>query len=219
MTEPALSIRNLSVTFLGTNGPVPMVRGLSFDLVPGQLTGLVGESGCGKSVTAHALMNLLPSRSWSVAADRAMLADQSLAGLDERHWRDIRGASMAMIFQQPSRALDPVYPVGAQLARVVRRRDGASRQIAAGRALELLGESGFDDPAGVSAAYPHQLSGGMRQLVMIAMAMAAKPAVLIADEPTTALDVSIQAQIIALLRRLCKDHDTAVILITHDMGV
>ena len=216
--RPALVVRNLEVSFLTVDGEVQAVRDVSFEVGRGEIVGLVGESGSGKSATALAIMGLLPVVSSRVRGS-AMVSGVDMLALSPRQLARVRGRDMGMIFQEPMSALDPLFRIGDQIAETVRAHQRVSRRAAAARAVEILGEVGIPDAASRSRAYPHQLSGGMRQRVMIAMALVSEPAVLIADEPTTALDVTVQAQILGLLRRLSRDHGTAVVLITHDLGV
>ena len=218
MTEPILSVRDLQVSFRTEDETVRAVRGVSFDLAPGQVLGLVGESGCGKSTVAMALTALNRTRN-SVFEGQVLYGGRDLLALSDSELRGVRGAQIAMIFQDPMTSLTPVHRVGSLIAEVLRAHEPISRRAARARAVELLSEVGIPDPARRVEDFPHEFSGGMRQRVMIAMALACRPAVLIADEPTTALDVTIQAQIMRLIRRLQAEHGTAVILITHDLGV
>ena len=213
-----LEVHGLATAFEHEHGAARAVDGVSFTLEAGQVLGLVGESGCGKSVTALSLMRLapLPGR---VVAGEVLLEGRELLALPEREMRRLRGPGMAMIFQEPMTSLNPVLRVGSQIAEAVRIHGGVGRRAAWDRAVELLGEVGIPEPATRARDYPHQLSGGMRQRVMIAMAISCAPKVLIADEPTTALDVTIQAEILDLLRALRERHRMAVLLITHDLGV
>ncbi|UFN44998.1 ABC transporter ATP-binding protein [Nocardioides okcheonensis] len=218
-TEPLLSVQDLRVTFR-RHGQEPFhaVDGVSFDVRAGQTVGLVGESGCGKSVTSLALMGLLPSRGNTVEG-RAVFDGEDLLALSPSAMRDRRGADIAMIFQDPLSSLNPVVTIGRQVTEVMERHQGLSRREATPKAAELLDRVGIPDPRARLATYPHQLSGGMRQRALIAMALACNPRLLIADEPTTALDVTIQAQILALLKELVVDTGTALVMITHDLGV
>ena len=212
-----LDVRDLRVTLTRGGESVAAVDGVSFQLERGKVLGLVGESGCGKSLTALALLQLLPPTARLTGSVR--LDGQELVGLSEAALRPLRGAQIAMIFQEPMTALNPVMNVGAQVAEAVTAHQRVSRRQAWERAVALLTEVGIAEPARRARDYPHQLSGGMRQRVMIAMAIACEPAVLVADEPTTALDVTIQAGILDLLRRLRDQRGMAVLLITHDLGV
>jgi peptide/nickel transport system ATP-binding protein len=218
LSEPVLSVRDLRVAFRTEGATVRAVRGLTFDLAPGEILGIVGESGSGKSAAAMALTALNRSANATLEGE-VMLGGRNLLKLGERQLRPIRGAEIAMIFQDPMTSLTPVYRVGALIAEVLRAHERLSRSEARARAIALLGEVGIPDPAGRIDDYPHEFSGGMRQRVMIAMALACNPSVLVADEPTTALDVTIQAQILRLIRRLRSEFNTAVVLITHDLGV
>ncbi|MGH2909608.1 MAG: ABC transporter ATP-binding protein [Solirubrobacteraceae bacterium] len=218
MTDPILSVRDLKVSFRTDDETVRAVRGVSFDLAPGQILGLVGESGSGKSTVAMALTALNRTRN-SRFEGEVLYGGRDLLALSDSELRGVRGAQIAMIFQDPMTSLTPVHRVGSLITEVLRAHEPISRKAARARAVELLAEVGIPDPARRVDDFPHEFSGGMRQRVMIAMALACRPAVLIADEPTTALDVTIQAQIMRLIRRLQADHSTAVVLITHDLGV
>jgi oligopeptide/dipeptide ABC transporter ATP-binding protein len=215
---PLLSVEDLRVQFWTGGGTVYAVNGISFDVAPGETLGIVGESGCGKSVTALALLGLLP-RAGRVASGTARLEGRDLFELKDRELRDIRGRQIAMIFQDPMTSLNPVLTIGRQLREPLETHFGMNRKEAMERAAELLDRVGIPSPRARLTDYPHQFSGGMRQRAMIAMALACKPKLMIADEPTTALDVTIQAQILSLLRELVAEEDTALILITHDLGV
>ena len=206
----ALSVRDLSLALGRTN----IVDAISFDVAPGEVLALVGESGCGKSVTAQAIMQLLPAAIRQTGGE-IILGKTTLSKLSARAMRDLRGRQIAMIFQEPQSALDPLSTVGNQIAEALRQPLAKVR----GEVRQMLVEVGISDPDRRIDQHPFELSGGMCQRVMIAIALIARPAVLIADEPTTALDVTIQAQILALLRRLAAERQTAVVLITHDMGV
>ncbi len=216
--QPLLEIDDLRVRFKTRRGRVHAVNGISFDVRPGETLGLVGESGCGKSVTALASMGILP-RAASIPTGSIRLEGRELVGLSERAWRRIRGKEIAMIFQDPMSSLNPVLTVGAQLREAIEEHLDLDRRAATRRAVELLDQVGIPSAADRLRNYPHQFSGGMRQRVMIAMALACEPKLLIADEPTTALDVTIQAQILDLLRDLVADRGTSLLLITHDLGV
>ena len=217
--EPLLSVRDLSVTFgIKHATPFRAVDGLSFDVRPGQTVGLVGESGCGKSVTSLAIMGLLPGRGNEVSGS-VTFDGTDLLGLSDKQMRARRGRDVSMIFQDPLSSLNPVVPIGRQVTEVLERHKGMSKKEAMPHAREMLRKVGIPDPDRRLKDYPHQLSGGMRQRVMIAMALACDPKLLIADEPTTALDVTIQAQILDLLTRLQREKGMALVLITHDMGV
>ncbi len=216
--DALLSVSDLSVEFKTSAGPVRAVNGISLDVAAGETVGLVGESGSGKSVTSRAIMGLLPPRTSRVRGSVTLSGDQ-LVGLSEKQYRKIRGERVAMVFQDPLTALNPLYRAGEQVAEALRFHFGLSQAKALARARDLFADVGLPDPDGVVAKYPHELSGGMRQRVMIAMALACEPELLIADEPTTALDVTIQAQILELLRDLVRERGMALLLITHDLGV
>jgi peptide/nickel transport system ATP-binding protein len=215
---PILEVEDLRVRFKTQRGLVYAVNGVSFDVRPGETLGLVGESGCGKSVTALATMGIL-ARAAQISSGSIKLEGRELIGLSERAWRRIRGKEIAMIFQDPMTSLNPVITVGAQLREAIEEHLDLDRKAATRRAVELLDQVGIPSAADRLRNYPHQFSGGMRQRVMIAMALACEPKLLIADEPTTALDVTIQAQILDLLRDLVTDRGTSLVLITHDLGV
>ncbi|PRY60273.1 peptide/nickel transport system ATP-binding protein [Knoellia remsis] len=216
---PLLSVRDLRVTFHRSGEePFVAVDGVSFDLRPGDTLGIVGESGSGKSVTSLAIMGLLPKRGVRVEGE-VLYNGTNLLTLSPDQMRDRRGAELGMIFQDPLSSLNPVVPIGVQVTEVLERHRGMSRKAATPLAREMLDRVGIPDPDRRLKDYPHQLSGGMRQRALIAMALAAAPRVLIADEPTTALDVTIQAQILAVLKDLVEDTGTAMIMITHDLGV
>jgi peptide/nickel transport system ATP-binding protein len=218
-TGPLLSVEDLRVTFTRHGEePFTAVDGVSFDVRAGQTVGLVGESGCGKSVTSLAIMGLLPERGNKVEGT-ATYEGVDLLGLSRQAMRDKRGRDIAMIFQDPLSSLNPVVPIGVQVTEVMERHRGMKRKDAMPKAEELLDRVGIPDPRARLKNYAHQLSGGMRQRALIAMALACEPRLLIADEPTTALDVTIQAQILALLKDLVKDTGTALVMITHDLGV
>ncbi|MFD4689454.1 ABC transporter ATP-binding protein [Streptomyces sp. NPDC058463] len=221
MTEqPLLTVDELTVTFAGGRGRTNTraVNGVSFSVAPGQVVGLVGESGCGKSVTSMALMGLLPKRGVTVGG-RADFEGTNLLTMGERELRDLRGSQLAMIFQDPLSSLNPVIPIGIQVTEILSRHRGMKGEAARKEAAHLLDRVGIPDPTRRLKEYPHQLSGGMRQRALIAMAVACAPRMLIADEPTTALDVTIQAQILELLKELVDREGTALLMITHDLGV
>ncbi|QCI65896.1 ABC transporter ATP-binding protein [Phreatobacter stygius] len=215
---PLLSVENLTVSVRSSAGWTPIVRDLSIEVAPGETLCLVGESGCGKSVTALAVMGLLP-RGARIDAGRILLDGRDIANLDEPALRDLRGRDIAMIFQEPMTSLNPVLTIGEQVGEALIRHEGLSGRAARQRTFDLFERVRLPDAARRISAYPHQLSGGMRQRVMIAMALACKPKLLIADEPTTALDVTIQAQILALMAEIRAELGTAIIFITHDLGV
>ncbi|MFI1990450.1 ABC transporter ATP-binding protein [Actinoplanes sp. NPDC020271] len=216
---PLLDVRDLSVVFQRKGAePFTAVDGVGFTVEPGQTVGLVGESGCGKSVTSLAIMGLLPSRGNRVTGE-VLFEETDLLRLRPQDLRDRRGRDIGMIFQDPLSSLNPVIPLGLQVAEVLERHQGKTRQAALRQARELLDAVGIPDPNRRLKEFPHQLSGGMRQRALIAIALACRPRLLIADEPTTALDVTIQAQILALLKDLVDRSGTALVMITHDLGV
>ncbi|TKT81037.1 ABC transporter ATP-binding protein [Aquamicrobium sp. LC103] len=219
MAEPLLSVRSLEVRFRLDGRSMRAVDDVSFDLQKGQTLGIVGESGCGKSVTSLSIMRLLPSPPAQVAAGEVLLEGRDLLKLSEREMRKLRGGRIGMIFQEPMTSLNPVYTCGDQIIEGLRVHSGLSGKAARDRAIELLELVRLPSPEKRIDDYPHQLSGGQRQRVMIALALANDPAVLIADEPTTALDVTIQSQILDLMRDLQERTGTAIMLITHDLGV
>lgn len=215
-----LRVNELAVAFQTYRGQVQAVRNVSFSVKPGEIVGIVGESGCGKSVTAHAIMGLLPEENAHVAHGAINFQEKNLLSLQQREWRQLRGNEMAMIFQDPMTSLNPVHTIGAQLGEsILRHRPGLTKKQVQAEAVRLLGQVGISEPVKRLQAYPHQFSGGMRQRVMIAMALAGEPKLLIADEPTTALDVTIQAQILELLQQLRRELGMSIILISHDLGV
>ena len=217
--EPILDVKGLRVELSTRGGVVPVLDGLDFSLRAGETLAFVGESGCGKSMTALAVMGLVPQPVGRIAAGSIRLGGEDLVTATEARMRNVRGNDVSMIFQEPMTALNPVYTAGEQIAELLRRHQAMGRRAAWERAVEMLAAVGIPDPRGRASAYPHQMSGGQRQRVMIAMALACRPKVLIADEPTTALDVTVQAQIFELLKDLRREMGTALILITHDMGV
>lgn len=212
--SPLLEVENLAVSI----GGLPIVNGVSLTLHEGEVVGIVGESGSGKSVSSLAIMRLLPKQA-KITADKMLLMGEDLLQTNEKRYEEIRGSSISMIFQEPMTALNPVLTVGEQIIETVRRHEGLSRRAARVRAIDALGRVGIPAPAQRVDDYPHQMSGGMRQRAMIAMALACQPRVLIADEPTTALDVTIQAQILELLQDLQEEYRMGTIMITHDLGV
>jgi peptide/nickel transport system ATP-binding protein len=223
MTEmprrPLLDVRNLQTHFFNEDGVTRAVDGVSFTIQPGETLGIVGESGCGKSVTALSILRLLPDRIGRIVGGTVSFDGLDLSTLSESEMRGVRGNDIAMIFQEPMTSLNPVLTIGHQIAEAVRIHRGASKSEARARAREMLELVRIPDAAGRLDDYPHQFSGGMRQRVMIAMALACDPKLLIADEPTTALDVTIQAQVLRLMLELKEKTGAAVILITHDLGV
>jgi len=217
--EPLLRVRDLQTHFFGDAGVVRAVDGVSFDVHAGQTLAVVGESGSGKSVTALSILRLVPQPPGRIVGGSIVFRGRNLLEASEREMRGIRGKEISMIFQEPMTSLNPVFTCGEQIIETLVLHEHISRQAARLRAIEMLELVGIPLPAQRIDEYPHQMSGGMRQRVMIAMALACHPSVLIADEPTTALDVTIQAQILELLRRLQRDMGMAVVLITHDLGV
>jgi peptide/nickel transport system ATP-binding protein len=215
---PVVSVRDLHVRFSIRQASVHAVNGISFDLQPREVLGILGESGSGKSVTLRALIGLLPRRHTRVEG-RIDVAGHDITRMNERTLREVRGSKIAMIFQEPMTALDPVFTIGEQIAETIVRHEGLSRAAAYRRALELLDMVQIPSAASRLNAYPHEISGGMRQRAMIALALSCRPSVLLADEPTTALDVTVQIQIILLLRQLQQRMGMAVIFVTHDVGV
>ena len=220
MTEPAqlVAVRNLTVDFLGGDKPLRAVAGLDLMLRAGEVLALLGESGSGKTVTLRALMRLLPEKR-AVISGNIVVDGRDVLALSRRELSDYRGRTVAMVFQEPGLALDPVYRVGDQIAEAVRRHGGGSRRTGRARALELFERVRIPSPARRLDNYPHELSGGMRQRAMIALALACRPKLLLADEPTTALDATVQIQILLLLRELQRELGLAVIFVTHDIGV
>jgi oligopeptide transport system ATP-binding protein len=216
---PLLEVRNLRTRFHTDRGTTNALDGVSFDLAEGEVLGLVGESGSGKSVTALSIMGLVPQPPGEVSADLLRFDGTDLLGVGKRQLRDLRGNRMAMIFQDPMRCLNPVLTIGRQITEALRRHRGLDGGAARRRAVELLEMVGIPLAEKRLSAFPHQFSGGMRQRVMIAIALSCEPKMLIADEATTALDVTIQAQIVDLVKRLTRDLGTAVIWISHDLGL
>ncbi|MEX1025626.1 MAG: ABC transporter ATP-binding protein [Planctomycetota bacterium] len=217
---PILEVRNLSTSFRTDRGVVTAVDDVSFDLFRGETLGIVGESGCGKTVTSKSILRLLPEHlSFHSPESRVMFEGRNLAKLSERQMRSVRGDRIAMIFQEPMTSLNPVFKIGWQLDEALRYHTDLDRSARRRRAEEMLDLVEMPNAKERLDEYPHQLSGGMRQRVMIAMALCCEPDILIADEPTTALDVTIQAQILRLMENLKRELDTAIILITHDLGV
>ena len=220
MSDPVLSIRGLTTEFVTPAGVVKAVNDVSWDLYPGETLGVVGESGSGKSVTAMSILGLIQSPPGRIVGGEILFEGQDLLKMSAKELRRLRGAQIGMIFQDPMTSLNPVLPVGQQIAEAIRLHDrGASRDQARARAIELLAMVGVPNPEGRYDQYPHEHSGGMRQRAMIAMAIANDPKVLIADEPTTALDVTIQAQVLDVLRTAQQRTNAATILITHDLGL
>jgi len=216
---PLLEVDGLRTYFDLRHGIVKAVDGVSFALAPHETLAIVGESGCGKSITALSLMRLVPDPPGRIAGGTIKLAGLDLLALSEGEMRDVRGKDIAMIFQEPMTSLNPVLTIGSQIAEVLLLHENTNHKQARAKAIDMLRLARIPEPEQRAGEYPHQLSGGMRQRAMIAMALACNPKVLIADEPTTALDVTIQAQILDLMRGLRRDTGTAIILITHDLGV
>jgi peptide/nickel transport system ATP-binding protein len=216
---PLLEVDGLKTWFFTRDGVVRAVDGVSFAVYPGETLALVGESGCGKSVTALSILRLIASPPGKIVSGKLVFQNRSLLELDEVEMRKLRGNEISMIFQEPMTSLNPVLTVGRQIAEALRVHRGLGRVEALARAVELLRQVDIPEPERRAGEYPHQLSGGMRQRVMIAMALACHPRLLIADEPTTALDVTIQAQILDLMRALKERSGAAIVLITHDLGV
>lgn len=219
MSEYLLDVKDLTTCFYSDNKEIPAVENLSFQISKGEILGIVGESGSGKSVTSLSVMRLLPNPPGKIVGGQVLFKGKDLLGISEKEMRDIRGNKISMIFQEPMTALNPVYTIGNQLSETIMRHQKLSKKDAMGKSLEMLKQVKIPLPEKRLNQYPHQLSGGMRQRVMIAMALSCKPELLIADEPTTALDVTIQAQILHLIKELKEKSDTSVMLITHNMGV
>jgi oligopeptide/dipeptide ABC transporter ATP-binding protein len=216
---PLLEVRDLRTHFFTREGVVHAVDGVSFELERGKTLGIVGESGCGKTVTALSIMGLIPKPPAKIVGGEVWFEGRDLTRLSERRLEDVRGSEIAMIFQDPMTSLNPTLTIGTQITETIRRHSDVSKTVARRRAVELLDEVGIADPRRRLDDYPHRLSGGMRQRVMIAIAISCEPALLIADEPTTALDVTVQAQVLDLLDELRQRHRMATLIITHDMGV
>jgi oligopeptide/dipeptide ABC transporter ATP-binding protein len=216
---PQLRVRDLSVEVRSQAGRALAVDRVSFDLAPGEVLGIVGESGCGKSLTVLSILNLLPRPAARIVGGSIILDGRDLLRLDPAEMRRVRGGQIGMIFQEPLTSLNPLFTIGHQIAEAIRVHEGLGRRAALDRAVGLLARVSITDDERRLAQYPHEISGGMRQRVMIATALACGPRILVADEPTTALDVTIQAQILGLLRRLQRDLGMAVLRVTHDLGV
>ncbi len=219
MMAPILKVENLSVELKTREGTSPVIDELSFELNAGETLSFVGESGCGKSMTALGIMGLLPEKISRVSSGRILFQGEDLASVSQKRLQEIRGNEISMIFQEPMTSLNPVYTIGEQIGEILRRHKGLNRKQSFLQALDLIEAVQIPDPKNKIHSYPFQLSGGQRQRVMIAMALACEPKILVADEPTTALDVTVQAQIFDLLKELRAKTNTAIILITHDMGV
>lgn len=217
--EPLLKVENLTVEFKTDKGVVRAINGASFEVMPGETIGIVGESGCGKSVSSLSIMGLVPSPPGKIVDGSIQFQGRELIGLNEKEYRKIRGNDISMIFQEPMTALNPVLKISTQMVDVIRNHNKVSKAEAKERAIDMLRTVGIPAPEQRVNEYPHQLSGGMRQRVMIAMALSCKPSLLLADEPTTALDVTIQAQVMKEMVRLQKELNMAVVLVTHDLGV
>ena len=217
--QPVLSVRDLVVEFSTENGVVRAVDNVSFDVYPNETVGLVGESGCGKTVTGLSLLGLIPSPPGRIVSGEILLEGRDLTKLSESEFRELRGRDISMIFQEPMTALNPVFTIGNQMMDVLVFHEKLTRKQARAAALEMLTKVGIPAPEKRIDEYPHQLSGGMRQRVMIAMALSCNPKLLVADEPTTALDVTTQAQVLEQINKLQEEFHMAVILITHDLGV
>jgi peptide/nickel transport system ATP-binding protein len=218
-SAPLLSVRDLGITFPGDKGPVSVVSGVNFDIARGETLALIGESGSGKSITALALMRLVPKPGQITPGSRIAFAGRDVLAMSVPEIRAFRGADIAMIFQEPMTSLNPVVTVGAQVTEAVLLHEPLSGRDARARALEMFELVGIPEPRSRLDAYPHQLSGGLKQRVMIAMALAMRPKLLVADEPTTALDATIRAQVLAVIRDIAERTGTAVLIITHDFGV
>ena len=218
VADPLLSIRDLKVEFATRNGRVTALDGISLDLMPGETLGIVGESGCGKSITALATMGLIPNPPGRVAGGQILFDGEDITRADAGRLKSLRGADISMIFQEPMTSLNPVFTAGDQIAETIMLHQSVGKGKADEIAVDLLRTAGIPEPERRARSYPHELSGGMRQRVMIAMAISCRPRVLIADEPTTALDVTVQAQIFDLMREIQKKFGVAIMLITHDMG-
>lgn len=219
MSQPILELKDLKIYFFSENGEVPAVDGVSFYINKGEILGVVGESGCGKSVTSLGVMGLIPSPPGKIVGGEILFNGKDLVVASEKQKRAIRGNEISMIFQEPMTSLNPVYTIGNQICEAIQIHKRVSRKKAREIAVNVIKEVGIPRADEILDEYPHQLSGGMRQRIMIAMAMVCKPKLLIADEPTTALDVTIQAQILDLMRKLNRESDTAIMMITHDLGV
>jgi peptide/nickel transport system ATP-binding protein len=216
---PVLGVHDLRTLFFTGRGLIKAVDGVSFALAPRETLAIVGESGCGKSMTALSIMRLVPDPPGRIVGGRVMLGNRDLLQLEERDMRRVRGNDISMIFQEPMTSLNPVMTIGRQISEAVRLHEDVSKSAASDKAIEMLRLVKIPEPAQRAREYPHQLSGGMRQRAMIAMALACNPKVLIADEPTTALDVTIQAQILDLMLAMQQKLGTSIVLITHDLGV
>ncbi|MBX6340986.1 MAG: ABC transporter ATP-binding protein [Thermomicrobiaceae bacterium] len=217
--EPLLEVRNLRTQFFTQDGVVKAVDDVSFHIMPGETLGVVGESGCGKSITAMSIMRLIPNPPGKIVSGEILFEGEDLLKMSDEEMRSVRGNKIAMIFQDPMTSLNPVLTINRQISEALELHLGMSKSQARQRSIELLKMVGIPNAEERVDQYPHQFSGGMRQRVMIAMALSCNPSLLIADEPTTALDVTIQAQILDLMRNLQQEHNTALMMITHDLGV
>ena len=217
--DTLLKVEDLCVDFAASTGAIRVLTNIDLHVRQGESLGIVGESGCGKSMTALAIMRLIPSPPGQISEGRILLRGNNLLDISEKHMQDVRGNEISMIFQEPMTSLNPVFTIGTQIAENIRRHQGTSRSAALKQAVEMMWAVKMPIPEQMIRQYPHELSGGMRQRVMIAMALSCQPSVLIADEPTTALDVTVQAQIFDLLLDIQKKMGTSIILITHDMAV
>ncbi len=215
---PLMSLRDLRVEFDTRHGRVTALSGISLDVMPGETLGIVGESGCGKSITALAMMGLVPNPPGHVTGGQILFRGEEITRARPRRLRQLRGGEIAMIFQEPMTSLNPVFTVGDQISEAILLHQDVSRAQAHKQVVDLLATVGIPEPERRAKSYPHELSGGMRQRVMIAMAISCRPKLLIADEPTTALDVTVQAQIFDLMRDIQREFGVAIVLITHDMG-
>jgi peptide/nickel transport system ATP-binding protein len=217
MSPPVLAVRDLRVSFPSEAGRVDAVRGVAFDLLPGRTLGIVGESGSGKTVTSLALMGLLPD--YAAVSGSITLIGRELLGLDDRRLSKVRGNELGMVFQDPMSSLTPIFSVGRQIVEALQIHQDLDRDVAWKRAVELLDLVGIPDAATRARSFPHEFSGGMRQRVVVAIAIANDPRVIIADEPTTALDLMVQAQVLTLIRQLIAEHDISLLMISHDLSV
>lgn len=216
---PVLDVKQLRTSFFSSDGEVPAVDDISFSVNKGEILGIVGESGCGKSVTSLSIMKLIPQPPGKIVGGEILLDGEDLVKASEKRMREIRGNEVAMIFQEPMTSLNPLFTIGDQLTEGIKLHKKLNKKAAIQQAVEMLKLVGLPRAEQIIKEYPHQLSGGMRQRVMIAMALSCHPRLLIADEPTTALDVTIQAQILSLMKDLNQKLDTAIVMITHDLGV
>ncbi|WP_307479928.1 ABC transporter ATP-binding protein [Cytobacillus purgationiresistens] len=219
MQAPVLDVKKLKTSFFSDDGEIPAVDDISFSVKKGEILGIVGESGCGKSVTSLSIMKLVPQPPGKIVSGEILLNGENLVPVSERRMRQIRGNEIAMIFQEPMTSLNPLFKIGEQLIEAIKIHKKGNKKEFEKQAVDMLKLVGLPRAEGIMNEYPHQLSGGMRQRVMIAMALSCGPKLLIADEPTTALDVTIQAQILALMKSLNEKLDTSIVMITHDLGV